>query len=71
MLSNFFLFSVSLMLSALRMYRWINAYLSMTILWTFRGKKDNITFNEIPEQTARREVAEDESDDEMLSSVLR
>ncbi|KAL6123153.1 hypothetical protein ACLB2K_075676 [Fragaria x ananassa] len=36
-----------------------------------RGKKGNIRFNEVPEQTARREVSEDESDDEMLSSVLK
>ncbi|KAM5557504.1 hypothetical protein ABKV19_024732 [Rosa sericea] len=36
-----------------------------------RGKKDNIRISEVPEQITGREVAEDESDDEMLSSVLK
>ena len=45
--------------------------LSMSIFWTSRGKKDNIRFSELPEQTTGREVSENESDDEMLSSVLK
>ncbi|XP_061996707.1 uncharacterized protein LOC133714583 [Rosa rugosa] len=36
-----------------------------------RGKKDNIRISEVPEQITRREVSEEESDDEMLSSVLK
>lgn len=44
---------------------------STSLFWTSRGKKDNVRFSELPEQTTEREVSENEPNDEMLSFVLK